>query len=313
MHLNDDGLLERPPDVIVSASVESPTEILVYLKQKVTPSDNVKVALEPDVAVTSVQVAVSAPDTSGRGYTMAGNSVTFSMDEKNYGLNIAPATKVTVAGNFNNWDSGGGPGGQWILRDQDNDGVWEASAQLSTLRPAPPDKDAVFKFVIDGSRWLAPPNTAANAMPDGKGNTNLRLDPKAANSSALKILTANPLALSENYALVIDGLADRRVRYTVSQSKMAESLMSAKPLGVTLDREQNATTYRLFAPRAKSVFLCLYDTPEYEKRGPKAEDVRQKIEPKERYPLWKDEADGVWEISLLGLDIGRYYLSLIHI
>jgi len=300
MYLNDDGLLERPPDVVVSASVESPTEILVYLKQKVTPSGNVKVTLEPDVAVTSVQVAVSAPDTSGRGYTIAGNTVTFSMDEKNYGLNIAPEAKVTVAGNFNNWDSGGGPGGQWILRDQDNDGVWETSAQLSTLRAAPPDKDVIFKFVIDGSRWLAPPSTAANAMPDGKGNTNLRLDPHAANSSALKILTGSALSLSENYTLVIDGLADRRVRYTISQSKMAETLMSEKPLGATLDREQNATTYRLFAPRAKSVFLCLYNTPEFEAK-------KVKVEPAERYPLWKDETDGVWEISLLGLDAGRYY------
>ncbi|MFH0908192.1 MAG: alpha-amylase family glycosyl hydrolase [bacterium] len=300
LFLNDDGFLERPPDVVISATVESPTEILVYLKQKVTPSDNVKVTLDPDVAVTSVQVAVSAPDTTGRGYSIAGNTVTFSMDEKNYSLTLAPETKVTVAGNFNNWDSGGGPGGPWILRDPDNDGVWEAAASLVGLRPAPPDKDLFFKFVVDGSRWLAPPATAANATPDGKGNTNLRLGPRAANSSALKILTGSPLALSENYTLVIDGLVDRRIRYTVSQGKMVEPLVSVKPLGATLDREQNATTYRLFAPRAKSVFLCLFDTPHYEMRGRKVDAV-------ERYPLWKDEADGVWEISLLGLDTGRYY------
>jgi len=31
------------------------------------------------------------------------------------------------------------------------------------------------------------------------------------------------------------------------------------------------------------------------------------VEPVERYPLWKDEQDGVWEISLLGLDVGKYY------
>ena len=49
--------------------------------------------------------------------------------------------------------------------------------------------------------------------------------------------------------------------------------------------------------------LCLFDTPEYEVYKPEY----KRLEPAERYPMWKDEADGVWEISLLGLDIGKYY------
>ncbi|HET6494871.1 MAG TPA: alpha-amylase family glycosyl hydrolase [Thermoleophilia bacterium] len=103
--------------------------------------------------------------------------------------------------------------------------------------------------------------------------------------------------------VAIDGLLERTVRAMVTPGRALDLLISDKPLGAILDREQDATTYRLFAPRATEVHLCLYDTPDYQVFEPE----HQRLPPVERYPMWKDPADGVWEISLLGLDAGRYY------
>jgi pullulanase len=306
LFINDEGLLERPPDVISAAVLDTPNEVVVYLKRKITPSANLAVHLEPAVAVTSVQVAASAPDNTGRGYAIAGNAITFTLDESIYNLNLGPATRVAVAGNFNHWDGGGGSQGQWLLKDADNDNVWEMTTALSVLRPPPGEKELIFKFVINSDRWLAPPSQAANAVNDGKGNVNLRVEPNVSGNSALKIITAEPLKLSENYSVVIDGLAPRRARFAVSPGRILDTIVSSRPLGALVDHAQNATTYRIFAPRARSVHLCIFSTPEFERRAKPGAEA-EKIQPLERYAMWRYPDDGVWEISLAGIDAGKYY------
>ncbi len=75
-----------------------------------------------------------------------------------------------------------------------------------------------------------------------------------------------------------------------SRSAMLDSIFSDKKLGVIV--AENQTTFRLFAPQAVKVILCIFDKPEDKKST--------------EYILSKDN-NGVWEISLWGDKFGKYY------
>jgi hypothetical protein len=303
LFINDDRVLERPPDVVLSARLDARDEINVHLKQPVADERRLSVKLEPEVPVRSVRVIPGLSDVRVRGYVMAGGILKFMLDEKVYGLDLEPGAKVAVAGNFNDWNGSGGRFGIWSLHDDDDDNLWELAIPFEGLNFPAAEKYLTFRFVLDGARWLDVPKQAGNAAPDANGNLNLRADPEQPGATVLQVITERPLNLSESYNLVLDGVADRRLRQVVSPGRVLDSLQSTKELGAQLDRARGVTTYRLFAPRARSVHLCLFTTPEYELQRP----AYRRLEPAERYPMWKDEADGVWELSLLGLDTGAYY------
>ncbi|MFH0954021.1 MAG: alpha-amylase family glycosyl hydrolase [Verrucomicrobiota bacterium] len=315
IYINGEGELERPSDLIFSAAIEAPNEIVVWLRRGVSANAPLKARLVPETPIKELRFSSGLEAGALQGCfiaggpariatrSVAGGLFTVVFDEKTYGLNLEPAAdRVVAAGNFNGWDSSGG-NGRWLLKDDNNDGIWELTTQLAGLRQPADEKDLLFKFVINGNRWLPPPPGALNATADGKGNVNLKIDPQSGGGTSLKVVTENPLVLSQSYVIVLEGVADRPIWSTVTPGEIMEDLKSAKQLGAILDREHRCTTYRLFAPRARSVHLCLFDTPQYEVRQPEF----RRVEPVERYPLWKDEQDGVWEISLLGLDVGKYY------
>ena len=301
--INDERLLERPPDVVLSARLEDRDEIKVYLKRAPADPARVKVQLEPAVSIRDLKVQLSREDSSLRGYLLAGGLLKFVMDEKTYGLNLPPTAKVAVAGNFNHWNGDGGRFGIWTLTDPDDDGIWELALPFEGLHKAAKEPFHTFRFVVDGQTWLNSPARATNGRRDASGNVNLIIDPASPGSSCLTVLTEKPLDLSEAYTVVLDGVAERRIRQMVSPGQIMEKLTSTKELGSILDRERTTTTYRLFAPRARAVHLNLFATPEYEVQKP----TYRRLPPDERYAMWKDEADGVWEVTLLGLDIGKYY------
>lgn len=301
--INDDLMLERPPNAVIMAQLDGRDEISIYLNQPLADTRGIKAAVEPNIQVRELQVVTGHPDKELRGYMLAGSTLTFVFDEKTYGLNIPTNARVTVAGNFNWWNPNGGIGNVWQLNDGDDDGVWQVAVPIEGL-PFPPNEPyPMFRFVLNGSQWLDAPATAANRVMDPNGNTNLKLDFNETGISVLKIFTEQKLGLSETYEIVLDGLAQRRVREVVTTGKLLDSISTTKELGAHLDKTRGVTTYRLFAPRATAVHLNLFNTPEYEVQRP----AYRRLTPIERYPMIKDEEDGVWEINLLGHDTGRYY------
>ncbi len=301
--INDERLLERPPDVILAARLDGRNEITVYLKRPLADARGIRAAIEPSVPLADLRVIPGRPDKLARGYLIAGPTLKFQFDEKLYGVALAPTTLVTVAGNFNWWNPDGGRNGVWQLNDEDDDGVWELAVPVEGLPYPETDPFPMFRFVIGGDQWTTVPQAAPNRVRDPNGNVNLKLDFNETGVSMIKVFTAEPLSLSKTYNVVIDGLADRRVRQVVSVGKLLDSITTTKALGAHLDKTRGITTYRLFAPRATRVTLNLFTTPEYEVHRP----TYRRLTPAERYPMIKDEEDGVWEINLLGLDTGRYY------
>lgn len=302
LYLNDSRLLERPPSLVLNAVLNKRDEIVAFIRDPIAHPDQVKVRIEPDVPVKNLLQASATEPATRRGYAVAGDLICFLFDEKTYGLDLPPTAQIAVAGNFTGWGATGGERGQWLLQDDDDDGVWELTVSSDGLSLPPGEYEYLFRFVIGGSNWLPAPNTG-NARPDGRGNVNLAVDPKFPGCTMLKVITERPLELSQNYSVVIEGVADRKVRHLINPGHALETLVTDKPLGATLDKDQRTTVYRLYAPRASRVSLAIFATPEYEKRTP----VYQRLPPKESYPMWRDEADGVWEVTLLGLDVGKYY------
>ena len=302
LFLNRDGLMDQPSALIYSAEITAVDEINVMFRTSLAQTGGLAVAVLPDVPVREWHVSSGREDGSLQGYFSAGGVVTFVFDEERYKLRLGENDHVAVAGNFTGWD-GGGCGGRWVLHRGADPRVRELSVPLANLRPPPGEAMLLYKFVVNGSRWLAPPCGALSAVPDGHGNTNLRVDPSSSGGLSVRIRTADPLDLAKTYAVLVEGVTDRAIWRFAEPGRVFQTLRSDKPLGVELDREHGCTTYRLFAPRASSVHLNLFDRPEYQVYT----TVYRRVDQIERYPMWKDASDGVWEISLMGSDVGRYY------
>ena len=300
--LNLDGEIERAPAMIQRAVIDDFNMIRVHFKQSLPPGITPVATLDPPVPVMWTEVVTAEEDARRTGYLLSQGVVTFLFDQSSYGRDLPKTTKVVVAGNFTGWDGSGG-GGKWVLKRGRMPGTWEGTAQLGGMRLPPGEKELVFKFVLNDSEWLTPPETASNAMQDGKGSVNLKLNVLRSGGAEIRVHTSEPLDLTQSYVLRIDGVTDRPLGVMATPDGVFDKIHSDKRMGVTLDRARDTTTYRLFAPRARNVWLCFFDRPSAVTWTPSF----KRFPPTEEYRMWKDPADGVWEISTRGLDIGRYY------
>jgi len=299
--INLDGEIERPPAMIQRAVVDDLEMIRVFFKQSLPKGIHPVATLDPPVPVAWTEVVTELEDARKTGYLLSQGVVTFIFDQAAYGLELPPNTRVAVAGNFTGWDGNGG-GGKWVLKRGRMPGTWEGTAQLGGMRLPPGEKELVFKFVLNGTDWLTPPETAQNAFSDGKGSVNLKLDLMRSGGAEIRVHAAEPLDLTQNYVLKIEGVTDHPLGVLTTPDGVFQRIHSDKEMGVTLDKARDITTYRLFAPRARSVWLCFFDRPSAVTWTPKF----KRFPPVEKYRMWKDP-DGVWELTTRGLDIGRYY------
>ncbi len=300
--INLDGEIERPPAMIQRATIDDFKMIRVFFKQSLPPGIEPKATLDPPVPVIWTEVVTEMEDARRTGYLFSQGVVTFLFDQASYGLDLPRDTKVVVAGNFTGWD-GGGWGGKWLLKRGRLPGTWEGTAQLDGMRLPPGEKDLVFKFVLNDTDWLLPPADAPNALADGKGSVNLKLDLLRTGGAEIRVHTAEPLDLTQATVLKLDGVADRPLGVMTTPDGVFEKIRSDKPMGATLDKERGTTTYRIFAPRARNAWLCFFNRPMAVTWTPSF----KRFPPAEEYRMWKDPADGVWEITVRGLDVGRFY------
>ncbi len=291
LQINADGLIERPPEIIASARIETPTRVAVCFKAPVAEPDRVRVRLEPDVAVVRLAWQPGSADRARCGYTVTGDELTFCFAPARFGLALTAADRVSVAGTFNAWNADD-PTRQ--LAGPDAAGLWERTYSLAQLSHNQAEAGIQFKFVVNGARWVdVPPDTPTAATLNG--HLNLRVDASLTEAPALDIHTAQPLALDRLHTLVIEGLTPKPLRQDLTPGAVLDTFRSDKPLGVTLDKRAGTTTYRLFAPRATRVEVCFLREP------------RLAAVPAETRPLARD-TDGVWEVTLQGVHLNRLYV-----
>lgn len=194
--------------------------------------------------------------------------------------------EVYLAGDFNGWQEAVGKD-EWRLRSAELAGkpvvLWSASTTERFLN-SPPLR---FKFVTAQHRWLSVSPTAPNAQRDESGNLNYAIEPERTGQHLFQFTLAAPLELSETWS-VIWGDADP---VPVRLGEFFFHLKSEVRLGALV--QAGETIFRLFAPRAKTVTLCV------------CSDLAKVDEP-HRYSLTR-RADLVWEVTLSQNLHGWYY------
>jgi pullulanase/glycogen debranching enzyme len=201
--------------------------------------------------------------------------------------------RVYLAADFNGWHEAIG-NDEWVLRAASMDGspalVWSGKADRFFTYP-----HQRFKFVTESGRWLYVPHSAPNAVRDEIGNVNYSIDPERSGQHLFRFEVSQPLDLSEACSV---HWADDDNKHSVPlmPGDFFYRLKSDLPLGARVN--EGETVFRLFAPRAKSVELCVcadlagHDSPHC-------------------YPLKRLEAEdageGVWEVVLAQNLHGWFY------
>jgi pullulanase/glycogen debranching enzyme len=303
LYINEDGLVERPEDLIFAANLVNLRRIEVAFKRDVKKKQSgcrarVRAQDGSFVPVRRLQWQCGHDESVLTGFSVAGSSVFFRLDPGRYQLGPDEVQRVAVAGTFNGWNPGAGG---WQLHRADNSRIWELTVAGSAFGDGLAEGTHRFKFVVNGSNWLEPSIAARNAVADGKGHINLQLDPKLSSSTTLAVELQDDLKWSEDYMLILD-MPGMRIAYrAVFPLPALDALYSDKPLGAMLDKAAGQTTFRIFAPRATKVALCIYDGP-YLRNYESGELVK----PVAEHEMRRD-ADGVWEVTVPGVGAGTYY------
>lgn len=201
-------------------------------------------------------------------------------------------SQIYLAGDFNGWGEAAGRE-EWALRPASLDGqaVWWWVGAASRFMAQPSMR---FKFVRGDGRWVDVPASAPNAVRDDGGNFNRAIEPERTGQHLYQFVLPEPIDLSCRWEVTwADGAHGAAV--PLRPGEFFQELATARPLGAIV--EGKTTMFRVFAPRASRVELCLQAPP------PDASSAAGEVEESPwrfdltRVPDAPGDA-GVWETSL---------------
>jgi pullulanase len=265
---------------IIRAWLESPTEGVVELAHDWRARHPPPLTLESGGAFASVWPVAEQVFGAASGYFVNRQSEIVFILRRDGWPELTHAT-VYLAGDFNGWQEAVGRA-EWALRPGTIDGepvlLWSGEAQR--FFASPPMR---FKFVTGDSLWLPVPSDAPNLVRDESGNANRVIDPGRTGRHLFAFTTTAPLDLS----------VARTVRWADNGELLGVPLMPGEfffrlgtdlPLGALVRGSE--TIFRLFAPRAKSVELCVCADP-----ATPGQPHRYALAP-------RTDAPAVWELAL---------------
>ncbi len=212
---------------------------------------------------------------------------------------IDPAREaVYLAGDFNGWAGARDP--EWALVPASLDGdpvlLWSGPASRFHAHP-----HMRFKFVTSDDRWLEVPADAPNAVRDEGGNLNRTIDPERTGQHLYRFTVAEPLDLSRPWTVGWHEGGDPHA-VPLRPDGFFHQLATDLPLGAVATGKQ--TIFRLFAPRARSIELCVCpDLSELDE--PHRYVLARRTEPAPDSPQAGDLC--VWEVTLDHNLHGWYY------
>ena len=192
--------------------------------------------------------------------------------------------KVYLAGDFNGWGDAIG-NEDWLLKPATLDGrpvlIWCGEAKPFISHP--PQR---FKFVTESGHWMAVPASAKSTVIDEGGNRNRIIDGDRSGLHLFRFELNESIDPTKSWRLHWQGgESDQSV--PVRPGKYFHDLITDLLMGAVVEREE--TVFRLFAPRAQRIELCLQDADD-ETAAPKRYDMVRRT---------SDELaeSSVWELS----------------
>lgn len=201
---------------------------------------------------------------------------------------------VYVAGSFNGWELAAGRA-EWCLQPGEVNGrdVWLLRTPAAPLLTEPPQQ---FKFITGDNRWIDLPHDATNLVSDGNNHYNWAILPRRTGRNLFRFTTRLPVQLTQTYTVTLLQSGQPAPKVRVRLGKFFHEIRSDLPLGAIVKR--GATTFRIFAPRAKLVRIFLTD---------QLEDLSKAF----GYELDRREEDGewrgAWEVNMDRNLHGWYY------
>jgi pullulanase/glycogen debranching enzyme len=267
-----------------------------------------------------------------QGYAMRGETLWFILDPVVY--NITGITKATVTGEFRAWNSNM-EDLNWALYEN-ADGLWVLSVNNKKYEKI--RTKSMFKFIYNDTKWLdvpvnaknilngnlqygadlVPPYLKAEILSNGQVwakilGINRSLNPKDykltnAKGEEIVIKEIMPNTASETLIVPASPLNPKRVYFLeIPKDEMKafcsydgwfKEMYSNKELGANISPDGKSTAFRIFAPRADSMKLYLYNKPLDQKAF---KVVNMSI-----------DNNGVWEVILEGNLKGIYYDFTVH-
>jgi pullulanase/glycogen debranching enzyme len=220
------------------------------------------------------------------GYYGKGNRIVFVLPQELV-EDLDPENGFYVAGSFNGWDGAIGDA-DWELEPGELKEVPCYQLSVSKAR-FNSDEEATFKFVTGDGQWIEVPEDTRNTHVDGLGIKNYRFCPRRSGRHWFQFKTPLPLNQAEGRALYARvGEEVQSVR--LNPGVFLKSMDAPGPFGAIV--QSDSTQFRLFAPRARSVRLYLFEDSD----GPEGAAIEMEL-----------GKDFVWEASVEGNRHGQFY------
>jgi pullulanase/glycogen debranching enzyme len=277
------------PHRIVRAWLESPASGIIELDRDWTSRVQPRFTLGrhcPVPGALAPAPGLPAGRVYGYFFDNENGKVTFVLP-LDHGCDVDPnRDTVYLAGDFNDWQRAIGRE-EWRLKAT----VLEGERVLSWSGDAARFLGWTqrFKFVTGEHQWLPPPPEAPNVVRDEHGNMNRFLDPGRTGWHLWRFKLKEPLSLAEPWKV---GWAEGGgVTVPLMPGRFFYELKTELQLGALVRGRE--TTFRLFAPRARSVTLHVSREPTF------ASGARTQAQ---GFPLSRrhdaDGEAGVWEVTL---------------
>lgn len=278
---------------IMAAYWTAPGKGVVLFKRNWTSADMPELYIEgegrDDITVQRMNPVELAKFT---GFYEESRDIVFVVNPQRFPHVDFESNPVRVAGAFNNWGRTEKES-PWTLRaavDANNQIVYTTTVPRGEIGSG--GANLVFKFVTRDWHWLTPIRCAPNVVYDKAENANYRLNMSRSGRHAFEfVLNDGDRGMDRPSRIGLRDEGSVRSVQPIRPGLGFYDIRTDKPLGaICLGRQ---TTFRLFAPRATSVTLELYDDLN-------CDTVNQ-------YDMTLDEDKLCWETTLKGNLHGWYY------
>jgi len=238
------------------AWLETPLQGVIELARDWLNRDNPELKLSGGFPFASLQHLPDEELAWGFGFFTGAQGEPYFVFFPEQDLNVDLSTdRVFLAGDFNGWQACVG-NTDWELQRASfgNKEVMIWAGPPTFLHLATGQR---FKFVTDKHHWIEAAPDARNLMRDEQGNYNRQINVERSGRHLFRFTLTAPLDLSVNWQ--VEWLKDGD-SVPLRPDGFFFNLKTELPLGVHIN--DGETTFRLFAPRASRVDLCITPTLE---------------------------------------------------